>query len=129
MADPSITVTVDFGQIMNGIATLAGIVVPGWLSYLAFRAAQRSTQASKDNAATLATVTKKVDDVAVVADQTQTNTNGLSERSEVAAHAVGYAKGVADGLAAAQAKLGADALAREQAATTATPTTETGTAS
>lgn len=82
MNAPNITMTIDLGQVLFGLAAFATAIFP-ILSWLA----------SKRNAKNIATVTAKVDAVAAVADATHIATNSLSERTEGLARAAGVAEG------------------------------------
>lgn len=93
-------ITIDAGQILQGIAAILLIVVP----YLSLRASQK-------NAEKIDTVVAQVNDSKVTLGQLEKTTNSLSERNEAIAKKLGIEEGKKIGRAEHKAEQAADALA------------------
>lgn len=99
-----ITLNLDGGQMLFGLAALVAAVGTIIMPWLALRAA-------KENTKTIATVDNKVNESKVTLGQLEKTTNSLSERSETMARKLGVEEGMVRGRAAEKADRAADALA------------------
>lgn len=108
----------DWPQLIVSIGTLIGSVAAAYGSVMAVRSSQ-------NNKAAIGAVKATADEALTVSKKTEVNTNSMSERLGLAAHAAGVAEGAAGERAKAEGLAGAEAKGRadEQAKGAAAPST------